>query len=231
LLQEQTTTMKFNALARKAAKGPAPLEHGGAVEVEDLIGFVLEHGVEGAAEIERLCALHGWREEFQYNGDGTHFAPMAPWARACAAFGHGGVAAIPPLLDQPRMATYVIGVLEEVRSEASVAALLAFCGQADFSQDDPRSAPWRALAALNVLLSFDKGVAVSTDIQQTLLQRVQRAWGQAPTPQRQCLALYAVRGAHVAEALDWVQSLVLEDAELIAARKAVLKHLKGRTQG
>lgn len=38
-----------------------------------------------------------------------------------------------PLLDQPRMGTYVIGVLEEVRSEASVAALLAFCGQADFN--------------------------------------------------------------------------------------------------
>lgn len=218
--------MKFNALARKAAKGPAPREHGGAVEVEDLIGFVLEHGAEGAAEIERLCALHGWREEFQYNGDGTHFAPMAPWARACAAFGYGGVAGMSPLLDQPRMATYAIGVLEEVRSEASVATLLAFCRQADFSQDDPTSAPWRALAALNVLLSFDKGVAVSTDIQQTLLRRVQRAWGQAPTPQRQCMALYAARGARVAEALDWVQSRVLEDAELIAARKAVLKHLR-----
>ncbi|MBN5052590.1 hypothetical protein [Stenotrophomonas sp. YIM B13575] len=218
--------MKFNALARKAAKGPAPREHGGAVEVEDLIGFVLEHGAEGAAEIERLCALHGWREEFQYNGDGTHFAPMAPWARACAALGYGGVAGMSPLLDQPRMATYAIGVLEEVRSEASVATLLAFCRQADFSQDDPTSTPWRALAALNVLLSFDKGVAVSTDIQQTLLQRVQRAWGQAPTPQRQCMALYAARGARVAEALDWVQSLVPEDAALIAARKAVLKHLR-----
>ena len=218
--------MKFNALARKAAKGSAPLEHGGAVEVEDLICFVLEHGAEGAAEIERLCALHGWREEFQYNGDGKHFAPMAPWAKACAAFGYGGVAAMLPLLDQPRMANYAIGVLEDVRSEASVAALLAFCGQADFSQDEPTSAPWRALAALNVLLSFDKGVAVPTDIQQTLLQRVQRAWGQAPTAQRQCQALYAVRGACVAEALDWVQSLVLEDAELIAARKTVLKHLR-----
>ncbi|QKW57495.1 hypothetical protein [Stenotrophomonas sp. NA06056] len=223
--------MKFNALARKAAKGPAPLEHGGAVEVEDLIGFVLEHGVEGAAEIERLCALHGWREAFQYNDDGTHFAPMAPWAKACAAFGYGGIAAMLPLLDQQRMATYVIGVLEEVRSEDSVAALLAFCGQADFSQDDPTSAPWRALGALNMLLSFDRGVAVSADIQQALLQRVQRAWGQAPTPPRQCLALYAVRGAHVADALDWVQSLVLEDAELLAARKAVLKHLRGRIQG
>jgi hypothetical protein len=189
LLQEQTPTMKFNALAKKAAKGSAPLEHGGAVEVEDLICFVLEHGAEGAAEIERLCALHGWREEFQYNGDGTHFAPMAPWAKACAAFGYGGVAAMLPLLDQPRMANYAIGVLEDVRSEASVAALLAFCGQADFSQDEPTSAPWRALAALNVLLSFDKGVAVPTDIQQTLLQRVQRAWGQAPTAQRQSQAL------------------------------------------
>ena len=42
--------MKFNALARKAAKGPAPLEHGGNVEVEDLIRFVLEHGAEGGEQ-------------------------------------------------------------------------------------------------------------------------------------------------------------------------------------
>ncbi len=40
--------MKFNALAKKAAKAPAPLEHGGNVEVEDLIRFVLEQGAEGA---------------------------------------------------------------------------------------------------------------------------------------------------------------------------------------
>lgn len=220
--------MKFNALAKKAAKGPAPLEHGGNVEVEDLIRFVLEHGSEGAAEIERLCALYGWREEFHYNADGTHFAPMAPWAQACAAFGHGGVAGLQPLLDDPRRATYAIGVLEDVRSEASVMALLAFCAQADFSQGDPMSAPSRALAALNSLLSFDKAVAVPVATQQVLLRLVQRVWEQAPTTPGRSLALYAARGAAVHEAQEWVQSLVLEDAELVATRKVALKRLRQR---
>ncbi|MEX5405481.1 hypothetical protein VPH47_14660 [Stenotrophomonas sp. WED208] len=220
--------MKFNALASKAAKGPAPLEHGGAIEVEDLIRFVLEHGSDGAAEIERLCALHGWREAFQYNADGTHFAPMAPWARACAAFGYGGVAGLRPLLDDVPMATYAIAVLEEVRSEASVDALLAFCQRADFNQADPMLAPWRALAALNVLLSFDNGVVVPAPTQQSLLQVVRRACEQAPTAHGRSLALYAARGASVAGALDWLQSLALEDAELMAARKVVLKRLRQR---
>ncbi len=220
--------MKFNALAKKAAKGPAPLEHGGNVEVEDLIRFVLEHGSDGAAEIERLCALYGWREEFQYNADGTHLAPMAPWAQACAAFGHGGVAGLQPLLDDPRRATYAIGVLEDVRSEASVMALLGFCAQADFSQGDPMSAPSRALAALNSLLSFDKGVVVPVATQQSLLRLVQRAWEQAPTTQGRSLALYTARGASMAEAMAWLQSLALEEEEMIAARKVALKRLRQR---
>ncbi|AWH24739.1 hypothetical protein [Stenotrophomonas sp. YAU14D1_LEIMI4_1] len=220
--------MKFNALSRKAAKGPAPLQHGGSVEVEDLIRFVLEHGAEGATEIERLCALHGWREDVQHNPDGTHFAPMAPWARACAAFGHRGVAGLLPLLDSPFLATYAIGVLQDVRSEASVAALLAFCEQADFSQDDALSAPSRALAALNVLLSFDKAVVVSIATQQALLHLVQRVWEQAPTTQGRSMVLCAVRGAAAHEALQWVQTLVVEDAELIAARKVALKRLRQR---
>ena len=220
--------MKFNALAKKAAKGPAPLEHGGAVEVEDLIRFVLEHGAEGAAEIERLCALYAWRADFQYNADGTHLAPMAPWAQACAAFGHGGVAGLQPLLDDPARATYAIGVLEDVRSAASVTALLAFCEQADFSTGDPQSAPSRALAALNSLLSFEKGVAVPVATQQALLRLVQRAWEQAPTTQGQCLALYAARGASVAEALEWLQSLALQEEEMVAARKVALKRLRQR---
>ncbi len=166
---------------------------------------------DGAAEIERLCALYGWREEFQYNADGTHLAPMAPWAQACAAFGHGGVAGLQPLLDDPRRATYAIGVLEDVRSEASVMALLGFCAQADFSQSDPMSAP--------SLLSFDKGVVVPVATQQSLLRQVQRAWEQAPTTQGRSLALYAARGASVAEAMAWLQSLALEEEEMIAARK------------
>ncbi|MBK0056433.1 hypothetical protein [Stenotrophomonas sp. S39] len=220
--------MKFNALAKKAAKGTAPLEHGGNVEVEDLIRFVLEHGAEGAAEIERLCALYRWREDFQYNADGTHFAPMAPWAQACAAFGHQGVAGLLPLLEDPRLVTYAISVLEDVRSEASVAALLAFCERADFSQDDPQSPPSRALAALNSLLSFDKGVVVPVAMQQVLLRLVQRAWQQAPSMRGRSLALYAARGACMPEALDWVQSLALQDDELVAARTPVLKRLKAR---
>lgn len=55
--------MKFNALAQKAAKGSAPAAYGGALEVELLIAFALEHGAAGADEIERLCALHGWLED------------------------------------------------------------------------------------------------------------------------------------------------------------------------
>ena len=36
--------MNLNALAKKAANGTAPTAYGGAMEVEDMIRFVLFHG-------------------------------------------------------------------------------------------------------------------------------------------------------------------------------------------
>jgi len=90
------------------------------------------------------------------------------------------------------------------------------------------SAPTWALFALNSLLSFDKGVVVPVATQQALLRLVQRAWEQAPTAQGRNLALYAARGASVAQAMAWLQSPALEEEEMVAARKVALKRLQQR---
>ena len=109
--------MKFNDLARKAAKGSAPPSHGGSVCPEDLIRFVLAHGAEGADEIERLCRQHGWHEDGLLE-DGTRVMPLARWAAACVAYGRGGIVALQRLLGDRALAPFAIGMLGEVRTEA-----------------------------------------------------------------------------------------------------------------
>ncbi|MCF7751086.1 hypothetical protein KQ945_10045 [Bacillus subtilis subsp. subtilis] len=198
--------MKFNALAQKAAKGSALAAYGGALEVEQLIAFALEHGDAGADEIERLCVLHGWLEDGML-ADGTRVVPFARWANACAAYARDGVVGLRPLLADPAMATFAIGVLEEVRQRDAVAELLAYCEGADWRTSTADAAPWRALGALNMLLSFDDSVPVDATLQHALYETTVKAWGATSIVHLKAVALYALRGAPLAASLAWVDAL------------------------
>lgn len=219
--------MKFTALAQKAAKGSAPAAYGGALEVEHLIAFAIEHGGAGAAEIERVCVLHGWLDDGLL-ADGTRVVPFARWARACAAYAREGVAGLRPLLEDPAMATFAIGVLEQVRSRDAVAALLACCERADWQTSDADAAPWKALTALNILLSFDDSVPVDERLQYALYETVRKAWSATSPAHLKATALYALRGAPLAASLAWADALAVDDATLVSARKIVLKSLQRR---
>lgn len=219
--------MNLNALARKASKGPAPSAHGGSMDVEDMVRFALVHGAEGANEIERLCAQHGWLSE-GLREDGTRVVPFARWARACAAFGRGGVPALQPLLADPALAGFAVGVLEEVKTVESVQALVGFCASAQWQATDATHAEWKAMAALNLLLSFDDGVRVDEAVMRDVLRTVTRAFDTAATPLLQSICLWAVRGAPVAESLAWVQAIDTADAGVQAARAAAIKSLRRR---
>lgn len=219
--------MKFNALAQKAAKGSAPAAYGGALEVEHLIAFALEHGAAGADEIERLCALHGWLEDGLLP-DGRRVVPFARWATACAAYARDGVAGLRPLLADPAMAAFAIGLLEAVRTRDAVAELLAYCERADWRASDAAAAPWRALGALNLQLSFDDSVPIDATLQHALYETAMQAWGATSVTHLKAVSLYALRGAPLAESLGWVDSLVVADPDLVSARRVVLNSLKRR---
>lgn len=219
--------MKFNALMQKAAKGSAPAAYGGALEVEHLIAFALAHGEQGATEIERLSSLHGWLDEGLLP-DGRRVVPFGRWARACAAIARGGVPAVQTLLVEPEMADIAIGVLESVRSADAVDALLAYGEDNEWHGNAPEHPVWRALSALNLLLSFDDGVQIAARTRQRVHRLLMRAWNEAPTAQLRSLCLYALRGAPTADALAWAQSLSLTDPALITVRKMAVNTLKRR---
>jgi hypothetical protein len=221
--------MNLNALARKAAKGPAPSAYGGSMEVEDMVRFTRVHGAAGADEIERLCAQHGWLS----NGllaDGTRVVPFARWAQACVAFGRGGVAGLRPLLADPELASFAIAVLDDVKTFESVQALLGFCAAANWQSTDATHAEWQALSALNLMLSLDDVVKVDQAVMDELLRVVVKAYEAAPRPFLKSLCLWTVRGAPTVQALAWLRQLEVAEAEadVEGARSTAAKSIKRR---
>ncbi|ODU16384.1 MAG: hypothetical protein BGP22_28130 [Variovorax sp. 67-131] len=197
------------------------------MEVEDMIRFAMVHGAEGADEIERLCAQYGWLSDGMRE-DGTRVVPLAQWARACAAFGRGGVPALRLLLGDPVHASFAIGVLQEVKTVESVRALIGFCVSAQWQSMAVTHAEWKALAALNQLLSFDDSVKVDEAVMDDLLEIVTQAFGATLVPFLQSICLWALRGAPTERSLAWVQALKVADADVEAARVTAIKSLKRR---
>ncbi|AWH16991.1 hypothetical protein C1922_06490 [Stenotrophomonas sp. ZAC14D2_NAIMI4_7] len=211
------------------AKGTAPLAYGGDIEVEDLIAYALQHGAEGAEEIERLRVLHGWLDDGLL-ADGTRVVPFGGWARACTAWGRHGVEGLRPMLDDPKLATFALGMLADVSGPAAVAILLDVAERADWSRASaPTDLPCQSLYCLNTALSADAGVEITPDIQAAVLRIARRIWDHPnPNPHFLAQALFFVRRADPAQALAWVEALAVEDPVLVDAKRKVVKHLRAR---
>lgn len=222
--------MNLNALAKKAAKGPAPAAYGGAMEVEDMIRFTLFHGPIAADEIERLQRQHQWVMDGVLP-DGGRVVPFGRWAVACVALGRQGVAGLRPLLDDPAMAEFAVSVLEKVRSAESVEALVNYCATARFAADGythPEWVEWQAVMALNDLLAFDDFVPVPVATLEKLQGILMVAFERASNAFLKGTALWAMRGVPTEAALKWVKGLQLEAPELVSTQKKCIKAIQKR---
>jgi hypothetical protein len=202
------------------------------MNVEDMIRFVLFHGSAAADEIERLQHQHQWVMDGLLP-DGSRVAPYGRWAIACVAYGREGVKGLLPLLRDPAMGKFAVAVLEQVRSAESVEALIEFCATASFSateDDHPDWAEWRAVFALNLLLSFDDCVQIGTF---TLVQWqliLEKAFERAATPSLKQVVLLAARGTPSERGLMWIQNLQVKGEDLVGIQKLVIKVIRKRLQ-
>ena len=227
-LWNRAKNMNINMLARKAATPGGPAANGGAVEVEDMIRFVLFHGEAAADEIERLSRQHGWLMDGMVLPNGNLVPPMGRWAQTCVAFGRGGVAALRPQLDDQASAGYAAAFLAHVASVESVEVLVDYCKRVSWSAADPEHPGWKAIASLNGLLSFDDCVKVSPALLDSLRSIVLAAFTAAPTAALQVLCLCTVRGVPSHDAVAWAEALVLFDPDVLRARDMVVKAIRKR---
>lgn len=219
--------MNLNSLAKKAAKGPAPAAYGGSMNVEDMIQFVLFHGSPAADEIERLWKVHGWLLDGSLP-DGGRVVPYGRWAEVCIAYGRGGEEAVRPLLGRSECAMFAVAFLQDIRSQESVALLIEFCKRADWSTSDVQADGWRAVQALNVLLSFDDCVVIGETQVKVLEDLLKIAFASASNSQLRTLCLLALRGVATNTALDWLNGLSLDETSERDVQRTVVKAMRRR---
>ena len=214
--------MNLNTLARKAAKD--------ALEVEDMIRFVLIHGAVATHEIERLQAQYQWPMEGLLP-DGSRVVPLGRWVQVCAAYGMRGVVGVAPFLDDLQTAPFAVSLLGEVYTFESLNALLMYCEDASFNAthfDDANWCEWEALIALNGLLGLDDCVQTSDAVRQRLLKVLQRAYTKAVTPNQQLTVLCASRGAYSDACLTWLKNLTLAEVDACRYQKQFIKIIQKR---
>ncbi|MEO7887581.1 MAG: hypothetical protein ABIR76_12660 [Polaromonas sp.] len=218
--------MNLNTLAIKAAKGP----NGGAMQVEDMIRFVLFHGEQAADEIDRLQAHYRWPMDGLLP-DGSRVAPLGRWTKVCVAFGRNGAVGLVPLLSDEEDGSFAAAILEKVHTPESVEVLLTFCERENSSgwlSPDPMHPVWKAMGALNLLLGLEDYVSVDASVLDRLRHVVWTRFSHTPIPARQATLIYALRGAPSRAALEWLENLKITDESLIYARKACIKSMKSR---
>jgi len=222
--------VNLNALAKKAAKGPAPPAYGGAMDVQDMIGFVLFYGSAAADEIERLQLQHQWRMEGLLP-DGKHVVPFGRWALACIAFGRSGVDGLLPLLQDPVMASFAVAILNEVRTVHSIQVLVNYCAAAKFEashHNQPGFEEWRAMSALSDLLGLDDYVQVDVALLSKWEVVLCNAFSKASTPYLQMEVLEALCGVPSESVLQWLQGLVIEDKSVLLTKRETVKTIRKR---
>ena len=153
--------MLLTTLRKKAANN--------TLEVEHLLAAARKRVPGLQEELARLSVKHGW-SPVTHPAGGSHVPPFAKWADIAGAYGQHGLDGLAPLAHDADSFSYVLAMLEEVRTAAAVDALLAW--YSDLLCDPARNVAQavRLAGACNILLSF-KGCPVPTEAQAATIRQ------------------------------------------------------------
>ena len=190
--------MKISALRSKARRN--------TLEVEHILAAAKTRAPEVKDELQRLSREYGWSASTHLE-DGTHVVPLAKWAEVAGAYAAEGIEALAPLADAPGDAGYVIGLLEELRSQEALGALITFFSSV---MARPATAPetaWLLVKAYNHLLCTKNAVAPSHDQAAQVRSFLARVLAVATSDAQVAWVAYALRGVGDASSIELVSNL------------------------
>lgn len=187
--------MSLTSLRAKARNNQLEVEHILAAAAKRVPGL--------RDELRRLSAELEWSDT-PYPAVGEHVVPFARWAAVAGAYAEDGVAGLAALTGDRTNWSYILGLLEELRSLEAVEALPALFP--DVLRDplsDPETA-FRMADAFNLLLSFKKAPVISDGQAGAIRQFLLALLPAAHTNPERCGVLCALRGVGDRATLDIV---------------------------
>jgi len=190
--------MKTSTLQARARRNTLEVEHILAAAKARVPGL--------NEELQRLSSKYGWSAS-THLADGTHVVPLAKWAEIAGAYAAKGIGALAPLAAKPENAGYVIGLLEEVRSQEALGALIEFFS---CTMTAPKTAPetaWRLVQAYNQLLCTKNAVSASPEQSAQVRRFLTLFLREASTDAQVAWVAYALRGVGDASSIELVMGM------------------------
>jgi hypothetical protein len=182
--------MNVADLRRKARRG--------TLEVEHLLDAAVARVPHLSEELQQLASEHGWKTAQEIEpGE----APLATWATVAAAYAEGGLEGLHVF--HQMHAPFCVALLEEIKSESAVQALLTWWPEA-LSNETTSELAWRIASALNFSLSFKAAPSISEEHRESVREFAYRLYRAARTEVHRATALLVLRGVGDEQSLAFV---------------------------
>ena len=201
----------------------------GSLEVEDLLQAAIAGQPGLPEELARLTAEYGWQRH-GLQPDGTRIVPFAAWAEVASAYASGGIAALRALVQEPENIPFVLGLLEGLHTNESVALVLEIYGE---NLTNPAHATDLALqiaSTFNLLLSFKPAAPVTTHQAAAIQDFLFALYPLAQSPAERTTVLLALRGVGDSNAIRFVEAAADFPEPWQDTKKSVLRALRKRVK-
>jgi hypothetical protein len=189
--------MNITTLQRKARDGSLEVEHLLQAAAESLLGL--------SEELSRLGATHGWQLQGM-QPDGTRVVPFARWAAVASAYASHGFPGLRELAREPDEVPFVLGLLEHVFTNESVAFAIEICEKFLSTPEWPRELGFRVTATLNLLLSFKRAAPVTETQARAIQDFLLALYPRAQTEAERAVVILALRGIGDEGALRFIEA-------------------------
>ena len=203
-----------------------------SLEVEDLLETVHAPDADFGKFLLDLASELDWSEDGFV--DGRRVVPFRRWATVVAIYHEQGIPGLTGLVrrnEENVPASFVFSVLEQLKSSASVQAILDILGDTAHEPSNDLELAKMAATAFNLILSFDGRPdlpeAVEAGVRNFLHTLLQL---ELPEPDR-ATAVFALRGVGDETSLELIKRFTFDDAwydTVPATRRSIMKRLRGR---
>ena len=214
--------MKITTLRRKALNG--------LLEVEDLLRAAVENQPGLPEELARLTVECGW----QSNGllpDGTRVVPLAKWAAVVTSYSRGGFAALRMMASDPENIPFVLGLVEQIKTNESVALVLEMCRLHVTHPAHSEALAFEFASAFNSLLSFKLAAPVTATQAEGIRKFLFNVYPTAHSEAHRAAVLLALRGVGDQSAVRFVELAADFNEPWEQTKSAVLRAIRKKVKG
>ena len=197
------------------------------LEVEHLLKAAKARTPGLQSELHLLSQELHWSDT-PYPAPGVHVVPLARWALVVGAYANEGFPGLSPLAGDEQNASFILAIIEEVRSAEAVISMIDFFEEILLSPSSNMGVARHLASTCNLLFSF-KGAPPLTEDQAQLFQRFLLSFYEyAETPAGKALPIYALRGIGNAQTLEFLCRVPEFEFPYRGASKLAVKAIQKR---